>query len=705
MHSGSSIYLTPPPLPSLGALKSQAAALEHIDGFFLALNVPKSQIITKPSKRPFNKKNVSGRDTPKNPPTLSGFKNLKSLAILDMDSLQYITEIRACIQNSSSTLNKLKLSFSESLARQARKPPPADDTADDSDQEMDEFGNLIPTPTPAALPSTDDVAGPAKAFRAQEERKSQEAVLGRIFGIGSVSDVGLKAKSDGTVSPTSSVEGKEVEPEFENAGKTFIKDLMLLSKKLMSDVNGSARTQQQKEVLESIEKAAKKYVDEKREETKIATGKGESAGNASEESSTAKATPGSSVASIAGKVDVESTAEEKVKDPGPAEKSSGMFDEAEKKDRKTNLSSLDGPNPDDIDVYEPEVSLDLQDAEDGTVPELPSAETADSAKSSANTGELDKAFFFPAELPHMDSIPQALMAKALNLRERAKTALRDSDRVIAEEMLLELLKEVSILDIKVAEMNQIKYVSKQWVVDLTKDLSEANNLSEKRQAMSEYVRTTRGLALKSLAIYLIPIKASVLSRAIDFHVLKRISLLNVGPQAAFWNLLAKENSISPLPLKKIHTDNVTMPFLNFVNQLDSLVELFILERTTKSTEYSFAPKTTVTNDNIRRLVLKKHISTLKRLVIKNENDYTWDANERFLELLCRKGKKLEELAISFSSRAVVCIIFLPSPSFDWNALAYIDIAHFQPISPRSDCPQGNPHNQLPQRRHVPLGHA
>lgn len=170
--------------------------------------------------------------------------------------------------------------------------------------------------------------------------------------------------------------------------------------------------------------------------------------------------------------------------------------------------------------------------------------------------------------------------------------------------------------------------------------------------MSEYIRNTRGLALRTLSIYLIPIKASVLSKAIDINVLKRITLLNVGPQVPFWNLLAKENKVSPLPLRKIHTDNVLLPFLTFVSQLESLVELFLLERSAKCPEYSFAPKTNVTIDQIRKLVLKKHVGTLKKLMIKNENDYSWDANEQVIKLLCKRGKSLEELAVSFGVRAV-----------------------------------------------------
>ena len=171
--------------------------------------------------------------------------------------------------------------------------------------------------------------------------------------------------------------------------------------------------------------------------------------------------------------------------------------------------------------------------------------------------------------------------------------------------------------------------------------------------MSDYVRNTRGLTLTSLAIYLIPIKASILSRAIDLTVLQNITLLNVGPQIPFWNLLARENKISSLPLRKIHTDNVTWPFLAFVSQLDTLTELYLLERTQKARVESTAAKTTVTMEQIRRVILKKHVSTLKILMIRNDAGAEWDLNVKSAMLLCQRAKALEELAVSFGIRTMV----------------------------------------------------
>lgn len=636
MHSGPSLYQTPPPLPELKCFPD--------DTIEVAKQIAKS-IAGRSEAPPVKMTNAEAKailaprakdlKTDHGPPTISGFKNLKTLSILDMDTLDYVKEIKTCIHNSSSTLNKLQLSFSEALARKARKPPPAEDTGDDSDQEIDEFGNMIPPPPAATSPSTDDSSGPAKAFRALEAKQAQEAVLAQIFGLESKpkkapdSDVSDGEKKDAT--------------GIEDTVNSFIKDFAALSKKVMGAPSSSELTPEQKEFMKAVEKGARKYLkkgkkaasdensakDVPKEDsiTEIAAD-GNSAKDGSEEdltagSSSEKATPISSDTSDSGKAGEEDGS----KNTEPDGESGGLFDNDGKQDPKLHQSTTDSPHPDDIDVCQPEVSLepDSQDLGDGSLSELVAEETSnESIPTIVNESEISSKL---AQLGLGENFHQDILELAL-----AKRALDG------------------------ARFHNLEVDSLQY--NVIKEAAEAHNKSseKKENSMSEYVRTTRGLTLKSLSLYLIPIKTSVLSRAVDLHVLKSISLLNVGSQAPFWNYLAKENKTSPLPLCKIHTDNVTTHFLKFVNQLEKLVELFVLERSTKSSEYSFAPKTTVMSDNIRRYVLKKHASSLRRLVVKNENDYTWDANVKFLELLCRRGKNLEELGISIASPALVCYI-------------------------------------------------
>jgi hypothetical protein len=196
-----------------------------------------------------------------------------------------------------------------------------------------------------------------------------------------------------------------------------------------------------------------------------------------------------------------------------------------------------------------------------------------------------------------------------------------------------------------------------------KHFQQAGSVDEadaQSRRVSEYVRSTRGLALQSLSIYLVPVKASVLSRAVDLRVLKRLTLLNVGAQAPIWALLAKENKAQPLPLRKIFTDNVSVVFLNFVSQLPELHELFMLERDPKYKPESFAPRSNTTIEQIRRLALRKHLPTLQKLIIKNQADSNWDIDEKTILLICRRGKVLEELAINMGIKTMVCPACYPS---------------------------------------------
>ncbi|KAL5348405.1 tRNA (cytosine-5-)-methyltransferase ncl1 [Pseudogymnoascus australis] len=631
MHSGSSLYQKPPPLPSLKCFPDDT--IEMVKKFTKAIVGRSEDLPMKMSNaeaRAILASHAKDLKTDHGPPTISGFKNLKTLAILDMDSLEYVKEIRTCIHNSSSTLKKLKLSFSEELARKARKPPPVDDTGDDSDQEMDEFGNMIPPPPVGAPSSTDDSSSPGKAFRALEAKQAQDAVLAQIFGLDS------KAREV----PASDAGGKEKKASggMGDTVNSFIKDITALSKKVMGAPSSSELTPEQREFMKAIEKRARKLLKGEMGALAGDSGKDGLEEDSNAESSTEKATPSStSDTSDAGKAEEE----DKAKTTESEDKYVGLFDNEDKKAPKANQSTIDSPQPDDIDVCEPEMGLDPQD-DDSAASEL-APETANDGIPITAVGSTESSS--PKKLePTLITAVESMKSLTKDFIEKPDLGKNFSRDVLELALAKRALEGYRFHDIAVDS----------YQYNVIKEAAEAHNKSLEKtdKSMSEYVRTTRGLTLKSLSIYLIPIKTSVLSRAVDLHVLERLSLLNVGSQAPLWNYLAKENKISPLPLCKIHTDNVTAHFLKFVNQLENLEELFILERSTKSSEYSFAPKTTVTNDNIRRYVLKKHASSLVRLVVKNENDYTWDANVKFLELLCQQGKNLTELGISFASPAL-----------------------------------------------------
>lgn len=166
------------------------------------------------------------------------------------------------------------------------------------------------------------------------------------------------------------------------------------------------------------------------------------------------------------------------------------------------------------------------------------------------------------------------------------------------------------------------------------------------ETMQEYIRTKHGFHLEELYLYLIPIKASTMARGLDLSCLKQLTLLNVGPQAGFWTLLDKiQKESEPLKLQYLHTDDVSLAFLNCVANLNKVTDLFLMKRNSKEADSSnskpYAPLV-----DIRLLALRKHIGTLKRLMIMNNDDESWDLDSKTMRLLTVKGEGLVELAMS-----------------------------------------------------------
>ena len=173
------------------------------------------------------------------------------------------------------------------------------------------------------------------------------------------------------------------------------------------------------------------------------------------------------------------------------------------------------------------------------------------------------------------------------------------------------------------------------------------------EAMQAYIRATHGLQLDELSLEWVPLKASIVARALDLSVLKRITLLEVGPQDAFWTLLLRLQTATQITaFKSIHTDNVSGPLVKFLATFEGLEELFMLERGKKQAPES-EPESTVTISTLRKGVLRKHIPTLQRLSLRNERNEQWDVDPRTLRCLALKGAKLKELAFSLNLKTYV----------------------------------------------------
>lgn len=588
-----------------------------------------------------------------------------------MDTLDYVAELRTCICNSSPTLKSLTLSFSEILASKARNPPPEVHSEDESEVE-DEFGQLIPPPGPPppgmAPPGSDlsHLNATTKTLRAQEERRKQEDVLYRIFGMKSAK------KSKSTASPETNAMGpsKPKLDEDQDPKLRFLRTLGPIAKNLMSEVKpGSESTPQAKKALELIIEAANLYVDE--------IDKSKSKDKPSSNGNSSKGTPSTTSADTA--------SEDNVVMSGGAEPDDepGLFDNDGPKKKDPEYDDPEVVNPEDFDIEEPEgkeLVLEFDAPSDDVL-----QETQDESQDSTDLNEPIEA---EAPVDTSNAEPQQLTSDAsdlinrLQIRERLRELVATHQDISQEgarlkermqdlresikgkevpsaadlEVLTQTEAEYQQVGARVDELNRSMDAMNEVLDDVAADVESmplSRNSENKDEKMSEYVRSTRGLTLDSLAIYLIPVRSTVMKTAIDVRVLQSLTLLNVGAQVGIWRMLQDENAFQPLPLSKIYSDNVTTQLLQCVGALDKVTELMLLERQKGRVE-SLAMKTTVKIEKIRQDILKKHAGTLKVLMIKHDSSTDWDLDIKTVLLLCRRAKQLEELSASFDHRTLVC---------------------------------------------------
>ena len=682
LQSGPSLYETPPPLPftSSAAAAAPIASSSHLPdvaptslplpGFTMPLAPPSvfyapapatapPPPLPKPPARPKAPKKTS---MAKEPPTLSAFQKLKSLSVLDVDSLEVVTEIKSCVRNSSGTLTKLKLSFSETLAAQARKPPP---DADPEDSDPDDEFQVVPGQSNPSHVFHEEGTGPAKAYRAQEERRSQEAVLGRIF------DVEPYLVKKHKKRPADKDKDKEAK-ESPSPGREFITAIRAVSNKLMKNLNASGDfIQQQMEALDIIEAAARKYVT-----SEEAKDKGDDATEGLPAEKKAAGAQNGQAGSSSSSGSQKAGGGTELAEPQAAE--GGLF--APKASGAKEAAKVEQDvRPEDINIEEPEGQLFIEspesvDTNEDRPGDLTPSESSAEEKPSSSQAQAPRRANGKTVPPSVGKAMTNLAAQKDNFKlltdklhsfevQANKLSgeilhLHNADGVLDLSRITDAEKQMTRFTRNIVDIQREMHIVEAEIADAERQiplaLGDLHGESEAgRRRISDYVRSTRGLALKTLSIYLIPTKASVLSKAVELRVLQSITLLNVGPQAPIWALLSKENKVEPLPLRKIFTDNVSMAFLNFLSAINGLQELYLLERDAKYKPESFAPRTTITTEQIRHFALRKHLPTLRRLMIKNMNSNEWDMDEKTMGLLSMAGGLLEELAVSMNIKAIV----------------------------------------------------
>lgn len=140
----------------------------------------------------------------------------------------------------------------------------------------------------------------------------------------------------------------------------------------------------------------------------------------------------------------------------------------------------------------------------------------------------------------------------------------------------------------------------------------------------------------------------MLGRAIQLHSLERITLLSVGGQGPFWQLMCKAQEDRPLALRDIHIDDVSAPFLKCVSKLEKLTALILMRRN-KQVKDNTTTKEPASIEEIRKLAVQPHIDNLNTLVIENQQDQSWCLTQAFIALLCARGNNIKLLSFQCSS--------------------------------------------------------
>lgn len=658
-------------------------------------NVPKCSQCNGDGKPP---KRLGVHKPTRTPQNFSKISGLKSLAILDMDTLEYIPEIAECISSSSPSLKHLSLSFSETLALKARKKMLPDTSETETVQDDEEFDDGMQLPPPPVVADTPTLFGNTAAPSSHEadirrERAAQEKALSRIFFLEKETSDQRKLKQAAELATAEADKEAHITMSStarDDVDRLFVTELQTILRELSRKKLASGSASKSIKSIETIEKAAAKYL-ERSSNAEIVKEKKEALLNYQK----AKAHKHDSSAS-------QSTHSKGVQDSQNNSPDAFDFDSFLNADSAQIPLLEPGPsngnpplssNSKQPPVFSPWKSSFSQEVKvyNPTPPLAPGQETkaqsawktkpSDVIKSSSSTSESSEAT--PADGPE-SPVP----ATSPNTNDRKiddefadvvdmehpdddgeevedQEFLDDIDNSPAEEPSNSVLDAVSsdpTISNGILEDEPVPPTDKGKGKQRARKPVSADETKEQpveysgERAIQEYIRQNHGIALEGLSIYLIPVRASVLCRAVDISALKHISLLNVGPQRAFWAMATKLHKTTPFQLTSVHTDNVTPSLLVFLNGLDRLSELFLSERSSRSKVEPLAPKTLVSIEDIKTQVLRKHIKQLKRLVIRNDDDSSWALNKDSVRLITKYGRNLKELGISLGSTNFVSLI-------------------------------------------------
>lgn len=676
------VHQSPPSqLPAVHAPTSQLASAYPIASGTSPFNYPAAKMKRAPKKTPGRYNYwANGR-------AFSGFKFLSNLALLGISNHDCLGEIAGCLRASSTTLKSLSLSLSDDLALKARKPSAqatsldnASDTDPDGEDDEEQLigTTLQPSTNPGQTVNEADI---------RKEKLAQENILAKIFDLQTVAAQGRKLEKS-VLRPSAPVPPKHLEDD-----NNMMADFKKMLRVFQESTSGNFNSEQKRIEAQSIMKdLAEKYLEATKKSTKDGTKKTTAASSkfstAPKHASASKSTlesdwhvpmhdgfpqnptglpplpPESFLA-----LQKQSTTIEPYMSPyltgflptAPSTDQSGVFEGSSQKippmfGTKAGFGGYGDLDHKNVSVlFDPNVVHKKKKQEEGGEV-LENFDFDSFLQNDAPTYEL----FGNSEVPAANVAPQDLEdSMDIDMEHPDETTIEPS----SDQEILAESDERDTIPRKRARFTAADSKSPGAMHDLSatarSKMTSNINLGSSSgktadEEMRDYIRATHGLQLEELSLYLIPLKASILARALDLNILKRITLLSVGSQDPFWILLGKlQNRSAHISFQSIHMDNVSIPFLEFLKTFEGLKELFLLERKILNDGDGGTTKTAVGITPIRKIALRKHIKSLKRMQMRNENDDSWDLDANFIRFLSTKGAGLVELAISLNMKHFV----------------------------------------------------
>ncbi|KAI1926055.1 hypothetical protein LOZ12_000518 [Ophidiomyces ophidiicola] len=607
MHSGRSIasQSTPSPAPS-STWPPESQSTQHLPPSMLVHShgtLPSPSVSGLPTQNRIVKSTNFGSPAR----TFSHFKGLKSLAVLDMDSLEYISEISECISASATSLKFLRLSFSEKLALKSRKSTVFDPSDSESDtqgeDELDWAGYSgthypnLPSPVSYLLNTTITTSTSNNAVNGRSERLAQETVLSILFGL----------------------ERKEMKPQqqlfqmMENRIKAEQQHGTRLN--YLDDDKIDAMSRDLRRILYSLRQVG---ADSKRKDAEQIADKFREAADTFSQvaAEIANAHEGSSDIQAKGASGLETDLVPKIA-AGVQNSDEGIIQSVSGEEyniASNSSSSSIEPNPSHSANSHPEQPETLLRP----------------VKS-----EVEKQLIDLVDMEHPDTLSEGDDQEFLECDER-----RTQNHALQQPRMPGKDKQ-PIRGSGAGDTSNALENRENTEIDIEKLPLE--------QAIQEYIRQHHGISLEELSVKLITLKPSVICQAVNVWSLKHICLLDVGPQKAFWVMLTALNKLHPLNMTSIHSDDTGDSLLHFLNSLALVDEVFLIEPNSRTFPGPTRSESLIDIDDIREMILEKHIKNLKRLMIRNDIGSQWNLDRRTARLIAKSGTKLLELVVAVDS--------------------------------------------------------